>query len=150
MKNIGAYGLLLSLTLTGCGKRSCQYDGDNVEGRVNFSERAEPLTDKRIIIQSSSNGFAQVFSLNTKTNHQGFLTVAYTVCAPENVPFFVRAFQDGNDNGVHDFGEPAGRHDGTTDSNGTYISRTVVNNAANDEWHKVSGVDITLDSTEGL
>jgi len=149
MKKLPVYGLLWSL-LTGCGQKSCFTDGDNVHGRINFSERATPRTDKKIIIESSSDGFAVIDGTNYKVNPQEFLTVGYTVCAPVGKRFFVRAFQDENGNGIYDLGEPAGRNDGTDDGNSDYKVHTIQNNTSKDEWNVISGVDITLDSTEGF
>lgn len=142
----------MTILLTGCGNSmNCAILGNNVNGRINFGDRA-PFGSQRtqLKVELSKDIFATVWQSQVVDNSQNLISVPYSLCADNNVNFTIRAFSDQNANGKWDAGEGTGRDDGTSDGNAAYVTRNIPYTAPADkntsgDWKKINGVDIWID-----
>ena len=134
--------LTLLLLCIGCGKTvECILSGDNTSGHVNFGDYHPIEKGAAIRVEYSTDNFATVGGGKSVQNIQGLITVPYSICAPKDQGFVLRAYQDSNKNDALDSGEASGRHDGTTNGDASFISETVTSS----KNPKLEEIDITID-----
>lgn len=148
-------GLLImatGLATAGCGNTlDCIIRGDNVKGRIVFGPGAPARARANTIVETSTDGFATSGDSGTSEhNLHGFISFDYSLCAPNDADFSVRAYQDENGNGTWDPGEANGRDDGTSDGHGAYRTYRLAAPIETEDdagvWNVQRGVDITMDS----
>ena len=138
--------LLALAAFPGCGNAiNCALHGDNLKGRVGFAQSVAIRLDAAVVIQYSTDSFATVVLGSTsQANPQGLVTIPFGICAPSDLDYQLRAFQDLNGHGTPDAGEAIGRDDGTSDGDQAYVVRRVTTNAQGD-YNKITDIDITID-----
>lgn len=143
--------MALLVFATSCGSDTTTYI--NFEVRV-ISTATAPLTaGGRVIAQVSTDGFVTVLKSGSTRNDQGLGTVPVVVkdapVSTANPYVEVRAFQDTNESGAWEAGEPTGRYDGTVDGNGSFRVILTEENGTSvfSGSATVKGIDVHLDGT---
>ncbi|MBL7715591.1 MAG: hypothetical protein JNL01_08995 [Bdellovibrionales bacterium] len=142
--------LTLSAALYGCGNSfSCAIYGDNLRGHISYETTVSPQATDRVVVQASADGFTTVSDTSTIENMQALPTVPYKMCVDNDTNLTIRAFVDRNTSYAWEAGEPAGRMDNTSGSNGTFKTFNIPSNSssAQKEWEIVDSVNFALDNT---
>lgn len=131
--------------LSGCGEvLQCALNGDNVEGRIVYSEGIDIRGQLRI--DWSNNGFQSITGGKHIDNMHALPVFSYSMCVNTNQSLSFRAYQDLNMNNQLDAGESNGRFDGTSDGNAAFWTRNIPYTIGTEQWEVVRDVDITVDT----
>lgn len=137
----------LALLLQGCSELDCVVSGDNVIGRVNYTDRITRSAGSDIVVEGSRDNFSTIHHKKVVSNRHELVTIPYTLCIKEDSNTRFRAFQDADSDGVYDDGEAFGRYDQTSNGNSDYIEKSAPSAAADDEGRVLRAIDIDLDSS---
>ncbi len=130
-----------------CNDLSCMLAGDNLKGRLTYSDSLSRVPGAPIIIQWSTDNFATIAGSRNWDNWLGLLTFEYSACVDSEIDYQVRAIQDTNGNGQYDSGEVEGRCDGTANGDSAFITKRVPQSNG-EKWEVVNGADIVLDTQQ--
>ncbi len=125
----------------------------NFEVRVISTSGSPLVSGSKLIAQVSTDGFVTVLKSGSVRNDQGLgvvpLRVKDAAVSSANPYVEVRAFQDTNDSGAWEAGEPTGRYDGTSTGNSSF--RVILTEEDGTSLFSgtatVRGIDVHVDGT---